>query len=426
MHRANKGWESTFQTSARSSKTFVASLRSIVKIILDSDNVFEYLNNLNYCQIADRENIEVTLIPAKNFNLLLTFSDGRTLLVKQENRNYCGQTKGEFWAAWQMQKLMLSFPDFGDRTRHFLPELIYFDPINSILIVNYLADYCDLYRYYADENQFPTEIAIAIGKLLASIHSQTFDREQYQEFLTRSVPNREIDLEPSYVDDPIRRLSRITPDIFAMIPIECHQFFKLYQRFPSLTQAIADLRQSIAPSCLIHNDLKLNNLLLDLQWQQPGSQMIKLIDWERAAWGDPAFDLGCLLGSYLEIWLDGMAISNTLSINESLQLATTPLELLQPSIGALVEAYLDSFPEIIAARIDYLDRAIQFTGLALIQRIEINIDETRTFGNRGIMMLQIAKQLLCDPKASINILFGTNFDRSKYDVIYQSTSRNSR
>jgi Phosphotransferase enzyme family len=397
-----------------------------MEIILDTDNVFKYLADLNYCQIADRENIEVTLIPAKNFNLLLTFNDGKTLLVKQENRDYCGQTKGEFWAVWQMQELMATFPDFGDRIRHFLPELIYFDPVNSILIVNYLTDYSDLYRYYINENQFPIKIAIAIGKLLASIHSQTFDREQYKEFLTLSAPNRSLDLEPSYVDDLIHRLAQITPDIFAMMPIECHQFFKLYQRFPSLTRSITELRQSIEPSCLIHNDLKLNNLLLDLQWQQPGSQLIKLIDWERAAWGDPAFDLGCLLGSYLEIWLDGMAISNTLSINESLQLATTPLELLQPSLGALVEAYLDSFPEIIAARIDYLDRAIQFTGLALIQRIEINIDETRTFGNRGIMMLQIAKQLLCEPQASINILFGTNFNRSKYDIVLQSTSRNSR
>jgi hypothetical protein len=247
-----------------------------MKIILDPDNVFEYLANLNYCQLTDRDKIEIAILPAKNFNILLTFSDGKTLLVKQENRDYQGQTKGEFWAAWQMQELMTAFPDFGTHTRHFLPELIYFDPANSILIVNYLADYCDLYRYYINENQFPIEIAIAIGKLLASIHSQTFDRERYREFLAQSVPNRSVELKSSYVDGIICRLARITPDIFAMMPVECHQFFKLYQRFPSLTRSIADLRQSIAPSCLIHNDLKLNNILLDLQWQRSGSQLIKL------------------------------------------------------------------------------------------------------------------------------------------------------
>jgi thiamine kinase-like enzyme len=67
------------------------------------------------------------------------------------------------------------------------------------------------------------------------------------------------------------------------MPLECLQFFRLYQRFPSLTQAIADLGRSSVPSWLIHNDLKLNNLLLDLDWQRPESQIIKLIDWERAS-----------------------------------------------------------------------------------------------------------------------------------------------
>ena len=226
-------------------------------------------------------------------------------------------------------------------------------------------------------------------------------------FRSKSIDSP-IDSSKTYADGIIRSLSRITPDIYAMMPQECLQFFKLYQRFPSLSESIADLHHTIAPSCLVHNDLKLNNILLDLQWQQPESQLIKLIDWERVGWGDPAFDLGCLLGSYLEIWLDGMAISNSLSINESLQLATTPLELLQPSLAALMEVYLSGFPEITIARPDYLNRVIQFTGLSLIQRIKITIDGHRVFGNRGILMLQVAKQLLCAPQAARNTLFGTN------------------
>ncbi|WP_373546188.1 phosphotransferase [Chamaesiphon sp.] len=66
------------------------------------------------------------------------------------------------------------------------------------------------------------------------------------------------------------------------MPPECLQFFKLYQRFTSLSQAIADLDRAIAPSCLVHNDLKINNILLDLNWEQTGSSVIRLIDWECA------------------------------------------------------------------------------------------------------------------------------------------------
>ncbi len=380
--------------------------------ILDTDNVFEYLANLNYCNIAAKDTSKVTIIPAKNFNLLIALANGTHLLVKQELHNHQGETKAEFWLSWRIQLLAQEFSNFSGKISRFLPNLLHFDPDNSILIVEYLNNYHDLYHYYTKHNQFPIEIARSIGQLLASVHSQTFQQLEYQQFLDQklaaTVVSKKIEkFNPAI--DIIDRLSRITPYIFQVMPVDCLQFFRLYQRFPSLSQAIFDLGNGISPSCLVHNDLKINNILLDLKWQSPTSQIIKLIDWERADWGDPAFDLGCLLGSYLEIWLDGLVISSTLSVNESLQLATTPLELLQPSLFTMVQSYLAGFPSILSARPDYLDRVIQFAGLALIQRIEITIDEDRIFGNRGIIMLQVAKQLLCTPQAAIKTIFGSDF-----------------
>jgi hypothetical protein len=387
--------------------------------ILDTSNVFEYLATLDRGNLADRDTSQVTIIPAKNFNLLITFADGKTLLVKQELYNDRGQTRQEFRLAWRMQELVQYFPDFSLKITKFLPKLLHFDPGRSILIVEYLSTHIDLADYYLKENKFPIEIARSIGQVLAILHSQTFENTEYNQFLDRQANPATSDLTITdgrlcandYAHQIIQRLSRITPHIFRVMPVECLQFFKLYQRFPSLSQAIFDLGQSISPSCLVHNDLKTNNILLDLNWELPASQIIKLIDWERAGWGDPAFDLGCMLGSYLEIWLDGLIMSNTLSINESLQLAATPLELIQPSLFILIQSYLEGFPAITLARPDYLDRVIQFAGLALIQRIEINIDEDRIFGNRGIVMLQVAKQLLCTPQAAMSTLFGREFNQ---------------
>jgi Phosphotransferase enzyme family len=407
--------------------------------ILDTNNIFEYLSDRNYCNLTDRDASKVTAIPAKNFNLLINFADDKNLLIKQEPHDCDGETYGEFLAAWQIQQLVKSFPEFGRKIENSVPELLHFDPENSILIVKYLADYGDLYDYYMEQNQFPIEIARSIGQLLATIHSQTFQHTEYQDFLANfsaSTPAADLAVESQsqslnteqkedhnldsissnsqskgYANQVIRRLSRITPQVFEEVPQECLQFFKLYQRFPDLARSIADLSDSITPSCLVHNDLKINNILLDSNWKLPGSKVIRSIDWERAGWGDPAFDLGCILGSYLEIWLDGLVINNTLSINESLQLATTPLESIQPSLFGLVESYLDGFPEIVASRPDYLDRAIQFAGLSLIHRVEIIIQVDRIFGNHEIILLQVAKQLLCTPQAAMKTLFGNKFDQ---------------
>jgi thiamine kinase-like enzyme len=391
-----------------------------MKTILDANNVFEYLAKIAYCNVSDRDTSKISIINAKNFNLVIEFNDGRHLLVKQELHNNLGESHGEFWVAWQIRKLVEQFSNLNEKIGNFLPELLYFDPESSILVVNYLSKYIDLARYYDREHQFPLPIASKIGQLLATIHTQTFQQPDYYQFLKI---DSELAQQSETVDRSARhdldrsntaieivdRLSRITPQVFQTMPLECLQFLKLYQRFPSLTTALADLSEAIVPSCLIHNDLKLNNILLDVDWQHPESTVIKLIDWERASWGDPAFDLGCILGSYLEIWLDGLAIGEMLSINESLRLALTPLELLQPSLLALVQSYLTGFPTIAIDRPDYLDRAIQFAGLALIQRIEISIDEERSFGDRGIMMLQVAKQLICTPRAAMKTLFDRDF-----------------
>ncbi len=374
-------------------------------VILDTNNVFEYLTALKYCTLADRDTSQITIIDAKNFNLLISFADGQNLLVKQELHNAQGQTLGEFAAAWQVQSLTAAFPQIGNILKDFLPELLYFDADSSILIVNFLINYGDLSNYYAVERQFPIEIANRIGQLLGKMHSQTFQNSEYQQFLT-DRSNQEASYTATEI---IHRLSRIGPQVFRLFPSDCLQFFKLYQRFPSLQQAISELGNSVTPCCLAHNDLKINNILLAQDWQAPDSPMIRLIDWERANWGDPAFDLGCILGSYLEIWLGGLVISSSLSINESLQLATTPLEQIQPSLLTLTKTYLDHFPAILVARPDYLDRAIQFAGLSLIQRIETTLDSDRIFGNQGIIMLQVAKQLLCAPQAATATIFGTTF-----------------
>jgi len=386
--------------------------------ILDTDNVFEYLASLNYCHVVDRDTSIITVISAKNFNLLISFADGKNLLVKQQIHNVQGKTKGEFSAAWQIQDLVKHFPTLGEKINIFLPELLYYDRDNSILVVKYLANYRDLYSYYTEENKFPIEIARSIGQLLATIHSQTFQQREYQHFLNDShremfgishSSNTVMFQERGYANEIINRLGRITPQIFQIMPQDCLQFFKLYQRFPSLSQAIVNLANSITPSCLVHNDLKINNILLDLDWNRIESKIIRLIDWECASWGDPAFDLGSILGSYLEIWLEGLIISSTLSINESLQLANTPLDVLQPSLFTLVRSYLDGFPEIINERPDYIERTIQFAGLCLIQRVEIAIDEERIFDNQGVIILQVAKQLICTPQSAMKTLFGSEF-----------------
>jgi hypothetical protein len=366
--------------------------------LLNHHNVFDYL--VEHCK-SEQPLSKVEPVAAKNFNLLVTFGDGRKLLVKQERHNQEGKAAGEFLSEWRIQEFLQEFSELN-HLRPFLPEVLHFDRENSIIVKSYLDDYRDLMDFYTKENSFNSEIAAAIGTMLATIHSETFNRQEYQDFFSKNRENSASD----QVTSLIQGLERISPEIFGLVPADGLKFFALYQRYDSLGQAIAQLGSAFTPCCLTHNDLKLNNVLLHTNWEQASNPIVRLIDWERSAWGDPAFDLGTVIGSYVQIWLGSLVISNSLSIDESLRLAITPLDKVQPSIFALIQAYFHKFPEILEYRPDFLHRVVQFAGFALIQQIQAMIQYQKSFGNTGIAMLQVAKTLLCRPEQSIPTIFG--------------------
>ncbi|MEA5526895.1 aminoglycoside phosphotransferase family protein [Nodularia spumigena] len=378
--------------------------------ILNSDNAFDYLLKQGLLDNSQQPPSKIEPVAAKNFNLLLSFTDKHKLLIKQERLNQEGKASGEFLIEWRIQEFIQRFPEL-DNYRQVLPEVLHFDVENSIIVFRYLDDYRDLMDFYTKEKNFSIEIATAIGTLLATIHRDTFNHQEYEDFFTKNSVNF------NQISHLIRGLERIEPEIFGLVPDDGLKFFALYQRYDSLGQAIAELGQSVKPACVTHNDLKLNNILLQNNWQD-SHNIIRFIDWERSAWGDPAFDLGTIIGNYVQIWLGSLVISNSLSIEESLRLAITPLELLQPSIGALTKAYLNTFPEILEHHPDYLQRVVQFAGFNLIQQIQAMLQYQRSFSNMGIAMMQVAKALLSRPVQSIPTIFGaaaeelTSFNRS--------------
>ncbi|BAB73631.1 phosphotransferase family protein [Anabaena sp. FACHB-709] len=372
--------------------------------ILNSQNVCDYLISLNLCTLEEGASSKVELKPAKNFNLLITFPEERKLLVKQERHNLEGKTTGEFVLEWRIHDFVSRFPEIN-HIRSYLSEAIYFNWENSIIIFNYLDNYQDLMDFYIKENLnlFPTQLANAVGTTLALIHRTSFNCEEYRDFFQNPGESKSNPRTPHLN----RGLDRLTPEIFGKVPADGLRFFALYQLYDSLGQAIAQLINSFTPCCLTHNDLKLNNILVSLNWEDMSDEnMVRFIDWERGNWGDPANDLGTLIASYLQIWLYSLVTGKSIAIEESLRLAATPLYVLQPSIRELVTAYLTHFPEILEHHPDFLQRVMQFCGLALVTAIQAQLQYEKTFGNVGICMLQVAKSLLCRPEASVQTIFG--------------------
>jgi hypothetical protein len=379
-----------------------------MSFLLSSQNIYTYLSEKELYGAVDFDPAGIELKPAKNFNLLLTLKSKQKLLVKQERHSKDGQTMGEFFNEWRIKESIDKFVELG-AIRHLFPEILFFDAEHSIVVFNYLDEYRDLDEFYTKDKIFSIAIAREIGCAIAAIHRSTFQKTEYQDFLTATEKNRDnSELENSV---NLQVIDRISPEVFGIFPSDCLKFLSLYQRYDSLGQAISTLIDSYQSCCLTHRDFKLNNILLHDDWEQrltkPQSESIlRLIDWERSGWGDPAFDLGSIIASYLQIWLGSLVVSPDTTLEESLHMATIPLGLLQPSLGMLIGSYLIDFPEILHEQPTFMQRVVQFAGLALIQQIEAMIQYQKVFNNMGICMLQVAKSFLCRPAQSIPTIFG--------------------
>lgn len=385
-----------------------------MKFLLDNQNVFDYLAERGLCDRGEANSSQIQYKNSRNFNLEIRFPNGRHFLIKQERQYRRGKRESElFKEEWQVNQLLQQFSELSS-IHSLMSEATHFDVEHSILVLNYFSNYFDLENFYNEQQVYPSAIATSIGASLAKIHRTTIDREQYKNFLNSSQEGEPIDHMPHF----LHGLERISPEIFGKFCLEGIEFFKIFQLYDSLKDAIALLNATYQPCCLIHNDLKLDNILVHNQWeqlesshppvinQQGGVSIVRIIDWEHSRWGEPGYDLGKILASYLQIWLNSLAIDTDIDMETSLRLAITPLERLQPSIAALTKGYFDYFPEILQRRPDFLTRVMQFTGFALIRRIRNRLDFHEPIDNTGICAMQVAKTLLCRPEQSIPVVFG--------------------
>ncbi|MBE9209094.1 aminoglycoside phosphotransferase family protein [Nostoc sp. LEGE 06077] len=370
---------------------------------LSSQNVIQYLQASGLCSLEDG-NSHLSDVPGsskKNFNLLVSLGNQRQLLVKQEHRQENDGNLHEFFNEWLFHQLLKQFPVLGNIAA-IASLVVHYDEENSILVRNYLSEYLELGNFYQHSHSFPTEIATAIGTTIAALHRATFQRREYRDFMA-TAPAGEYRYN---FYNPAQGVESLTPDIFGAVPKSALQFYTFYQRYESLEYAIADLACEWKPCCLTHNDLKLHNILLHSRWDKLDNCLVRLIDWEACAWGDPVYDLGTLIASYLRIWLASLVIDPMLELEESLQLAMIPLAAIQPSLLTLIQAYLNAFPAILEHRPDFVERVIQFAGLGLIHQIQDKIKHQQDFDNTDMCALQVAQNLLTIPEKSVPTVFG--------------------
>jgi aminoglycoside phosphotransferase (APT) family kinase protein len=197
--------------------------------------------------------------------------DGRSYVIKQlpSGAHAAGRSlKAELYtyrlASWREDLAAL------------LPQCVHLDERRQ-LVVTQAAPAHHLYSARIGDPLFPQpEVGAALGRTLALLHSATADLP------TVSVANCGVIALP---DTPAeqRRLGDDSPSGKQAIARVCDD--------DDICGILRATVASFSPSCLIHGDVKWDNIVVD---DGPPPNVL-LFDWELSGRGDPAWDLGSAL-----------------------------------------------------------------------------------------------------------------------------------
>jgi hypothetical protein len=266
----------------------------------------------------------------------------------------------------------------------FLPKLRDYDSQRNVLVLEMISSPFDPHRSKtAYERRMNEPLAASIGESLSIVHQSTGDA-----IVGESTP-------PWIFSVAMPRTS-----IFRAISAANLQVIKIIQRFQEFSALLDRLKDDWRTEALIHNDIKYDNILVERH--ASGDETIRIVDWELAGFGDPAWDLAGILGDYLSAWIASIPITGEDPPEQFAALAKFPLTDMQPAIGAFWRAYSSS----ILGAGPRLIRAIKYTAARLIQGVWESMQSSISLLGTAICQLQLSFNLLRRPEEAAVHLFG--------------------
>ena len=324
----------------------------------------------------------------RNGNFRVERQPGDALLLKQARELSALQTVG--WEA-MIYRAFQALPASHPLRRCTVPFLEY-DDDERVLVLRSIEDARSL-AAHQNRGWIPIGPTTRIGSALAALHS----------------------LEPgaSPISPLSERLPRRLPHALFLHRPD-HAFYcnashgnleavRIMQSFPAFGTLIDALAEEWRPSCLVHFDVKGDNILLSTK---RGARAGWLIDWELAALGDPAWDVGCMFADYLGVWLWSIPITGEHPPAHYLALARIPLTKLQPALRAFWRSYRLARGLTGSAAAAFLLSATRYGAVRLIQSVHEQTREVTDLLANTICQLQLSWNILREPELACVHLLG--------------------
>jgi len=329
-------------------------------MFLTEANVLHYLLSKRFAAAEDvvSGNFLVRGLSRRNHNFRVT-SGAREYLVKQvrkwdaEGRASLEREAAVYWQA-RTNPSLAPVSDLAPRSHAW-------DPSNAVLILEYLPEHTELYDL---PDRFAPQLALLAGQSMGAFH-RAMESEEHRAWFPAELPSQLSMHETKEEDLADESGGR-------------REFVRAVRKYADFGQALDQLRSQWREETVIQGDWKLDNCLIS-----PSRDRLRVVDWEFAGWGDPAWDLATLLQSYWNFWV--------------LWPARYRLEEIQPALRAALAGY---------GRPDVAQRAVRFAGARMLQTAFERLDKAEQMTPGAVRLMQASLNILTRPEWAAELLLG--------------------
>lgn len=331
--------------------------------------------------------LKISMTSTRYMNFDVAADDERRLFVKRTQSAAFAPFLAREAAVYQTLRNSGSSPGIQD----FLPAMLLYDEQEDVLVLEKVGSNVNLEQHIARHDEFPPGNVADLGRFLGMLHGDPALTTEASRHLPSPLP---------WV------FSIVSPDraTFARFSSASREVVAMLQAQPSICAGLQSVAAKWTSGSLIHFDLKWANCLFGSQSNDDpqdtaslDSVDLKIIDWEFAGFGDPRWDVGSVLCSFVRTWIGSIPLSGSGEPDKYLEYARMPFEKLEP----LVMVFLHSYQRGVEVSPDFMLTAAQFAGARLIQSA---YEAAQTFNQitaEIICVMQVGEHLLTQPRQAL-------------------------
>lgn len=326
-----------------------------------------------------RQRFRVYDVSRRNHNLQVEFDGGRGYFLKigadPQRRSSLAQEAEAYG--------FLSSVLDSELSDSVLVKLRLFDAESSILVLDLLKSE-NLRALHLRLRRFVPGLAARLGRSLGRLHR-------------RLLTARRLPRDCGFFYPLPFQLPRPTSEFINTCSAANLEFLRILQTSDHLCGALESLssmwqRNVEAAACLIHGDIRLENCCVTLK-----PRTLRIIDWELAARGDPAWDTGAALADLLSGWLMSVPLPTGAEPAQCLPFADLPLDSLKRAGPAFWSEYAEGRGLTHSERADMLRTSVLYAAARLIQLAFEHLQSSHRLTMQAVSHLQLSDNLFRRP-----------------------------